>query len=73
MADEEVTRIQEQIKTLFNNDTRLERDIAECNARYESGIRELSQKLDQYANRLPTWATAAIAILTAVCGWSLGR
>ncbi len=59
MADQEVARLQEQIKTLFNDVTELKNDMKEIK--------------DQLTNRLPNWATVLIAILTASVGWFAGR
>ena len=55
MVDQQVTRLQEQIKTLFN-------DVNEVKA----DLKEIKEEL---ANRLPIWATLAIAFLTAALGW----
>jgi len=53
--DNEITRLQEQIKTLFG-------DVAE--------LKEDMKKIkDDLSKRLPTWATALIALLTASIGW----
>ncbi len=59
MAETDVARLQEQIKTLFGDVNELKCDIKEIK--------------DQLANRLPLWATVLIATLTAACGWLLGR
>lgn len=59
MAETDVARLQEQIKTLFGDVTELKGDIKEIK--------------DQLTNRLPLWATVLIATLTAACGWLLGR
>ena len=59
LADQEVARLQEQIKTLFNDVTELKNDMKEIK--------------DQLTNRLPNWATVLIAILTASVGWFAGR
>ncbi len=58
MSDEEIKDIAElkaQVKTLFNTIGEIKDDL-----------RELK---DKFANRLPYWATAIIAVLTAACGW----
>ena len=59
MAETDVARLQEQIKTLFGDVNELKCDIKEIK--------------DQLANRLPLWATVLIATLTAACGWLLRR
>lgn len=59
MAETDVARLQEQIKTLFGDVNELKSDIKEIK--------------DQLANRLPLWATILISFLTAACGWLLGR
>ncbi|MDD3890623.1 MAG: hypothetical protein PHR65_12045 [Syntrophomonadaceae bacterium] len=58
MAETDVARLQEQIKTLFGDVTELKGDIKEIK--------------DQLTNRLPLWATILISFLTATCGWLLG-
>lgn len=59
MADQEVARLQEQIKTLFG-------DVADL----KSDMKEIK---DQLTNRLPNWASIAIALLTAAVGWFAGH
>lgn len=59
MSDIEVTQLQEQVKTLFNVVGELKEDVKEIK--------------EQLANRLPVWATLAIAGLTAACGWFAGN
>lgn len=55
MGAEDVARLQEQIKTLFGDVAELKNDV---------------QKIkDDLSKRLPTWATALIALLTATVGW----
>jgi hypothetical protein len=54
MTDNEVARLQEQIKTLFGDVSELKCDIKEI--KY------------QLANRLPLWATLLISILTGSIG-----
>jgi hypothetical protein len=51
----EVARLQEQVKTLFNEVGELKCDIKKIK--------------DDLSKRLPTWATALIALLTATVGW----
>jgi len=55
MAEQEVARLQEQIKTLFGDVNELKEDV-----------KEIKQRL---ANRLPLWATMLISVLTGVIGW----
>ena len=57
MPDNEVTRLQEQIKTLFNDVGELKEDVKEIK--------------NQLANRLPLWATVLISMLTGTIGWLL--
>lgn len=59
MSQEDVARLQEQIKTLFNEVGELKTDVKELK--------------EQLLNRLPPWATLAIASLTAAVGWFAGR
>lgn len=55
MPENEVVRLQEQIKTLFNDVDELKTDV-----------KEIKQQL---ANRLPLWATILISMLTGTIGW----
>ena len=55
MSEQEVARLQEQIKTLFGDVNDLKEDV-----------KEIKQQL---ANRLPLWATMLISVLTGVIGW----
>ena len=55
MAEQEVARLQEQIKTLFGDVNELKEDV-----------KEIKQQL---ANRLPLWATMLISVLTGIIGW----
>lgn len=55
MSQEEVTRLEEQVKTLFKEVGELKEDTR-C-------IK------DQLANRLPVWATLAISGLMGTCGF----
>lgn len=65
MSDQEIARIEEQIVTLFKNDERMERVIEKLG--YD--VQEIK---DEFANRLPTWATIVLSILTASLGVCLG-
>ena len=65
MSDQEIARIEEQIVTLFKNDERMERAIEKLG--YD--VQEIK---DEFANRLPTWATILLSILTASLGVCLG-
>lgn len=56
---DEIARLQEQIKTLFNDVGELKVDIKEIK--------------NQLANRLPLWATVLMSVLTGACGWLIGR
>jgi len=51
----EITRLQEQIKTLFGDVGELKGDIKKIK--------------DDLSKRVPSWATALIALLTATVGW----
>lgn len=55
MSEQDVARLQEQIKTLFSDVDELKADV-----------KEIKQQL---ANRLPLWATMLISVLTGVIGW----
>lgn len=59
MPETDVARIQEQIKTLFNDMDEVKCDIKEIR--------------DNLANRLPLWATMLISLLVGICGWLIGR
>jgi len=64
-----LARHDEQIVTLFNVQTRLDRDRMEDKAFFQGCLTEINGKLDKLANRLPLWATILISLLTAACGW----
>ena len=55
LSNEDIARIEEQVKTLFN-------DVAEL----KEDVRCIK---DQLANRLPVWATLAISALMGLCGF----
>ena len=55
MSEQEIVRLQEQIKTLFDDVEELKSDVKEIK--------------NQLANRLPLWATMLISLLTGVIGW----
>ena len=55
MSEQELARLQEQIKTLFGNVDELKTDV-----------KEIKQQL---TNRLPLWATVLISFLTGTIGW----
>lgn len=57
MSEQEVARLQEQIKTLFGDVDELKSDVKEIKS--------------QLANRLPLWATALMSLLTGAIGWLL--
>ncbi len=55
MSEQDVARLQEQIKTLFGDVNELKSDVKEIKI--------------QLANRLPLWATILISLLTGAIGW----
>ena len=55
MSEQDIARLQEQIKTLFGDVNELKEDV-----------KEIKQQL---ANRLPLWATALMSLLTGAIGW----
>ena len=55
MSEQEVARLQEQIKTLFGDVEELKNDVKEIKT--------------QLSNRLPLWATALMSLLTGTIGW----
>lgn len=57
MAEQDIARLQEQIKTLFGDVNELKEDVKEIKS--------------QLANRLPLWATALMSLLTGAIGWLL--
>ena len=57
MSEQDVARLQEQIKTLFGDVDELKSDVKEIKT--------------QLANRLPLWATLLISLLTGAIGWLL--
>lgn len=73
MSQEEVARLQEQIKTLFAGQERLEKDQTDFEAETRKTVTDIYNEIkalkDQFANRLPLWATMLIGLLMAVIGW----
>lgn len=57
VSEQDIARLQEQIKTLFGDVTELKEDVKEIKA--------------QLANRLPLWATVIMSVLTGIIGWLL--
>ena len=55
VSEQDVARLQEQIKTLFSDVDELKTDVKEIKS--------------QLANRLPLWATVLISFLTGTIGW----
>lgn len=55
VSEQDIARLQEQIKTLFGDVNELKEDV-----------KEIKQQL---ANRLPLWATVLISALTGAIGW----
>jgi len=55
MSEQDVARLQEQIKTLFSDVGELKTDVKEIK--------------NQLANRLPLWATILMSLLTGAIGW----
>lgn len=55
MSEQEVARLQEQIKTLFGDVEELKNDVKEIKT--------------QLSNRLPLWATILMSLLTGTIGW----
>jgi uncharacterized protein YlxW (UPF0749 family) len=55
MSEQDVARLQEQIKTLFSDVDELKTDVKEIK--------------NQLANRLPLWATILMSLLTGAIGW----
>ena len=77
MSDQEVTRLQEQIKTLFASQTRIEKAQEDFEKESRATVNEIYTEIkalkDQFANRLPVWATMLIGFLMAALGWFAGR
>jgi len=55
MSEQDVARLQEQIKNLFSDVDELKTDVKEIK--------------NQLANRLPLWATILMSLLTGAIGW----
>jgi len=76
LSEQEVARLQEQIKTLFMGQERIEKNQSEFEAETRNTVNDIYKEIkalkDQFANRLPTWATIVISILTAALGTCLG-
>jgi hypothetical protein len=65
LSDQEVTRLEEQVKTLFAGQARIEKSLEDFKIDIYKEIKELKE---QFVNRLPLWATLLISILTAGLG-----
>jgi len=48
----------------------LDQNQKDSDTKWDKRIQRIEQDL---ASRLPTWATIAIAVLTAALGWAIGR
>lgn len=77
MSDqEEIVRIQEKIKTLFAGQERIEKNQSAFEKEMRETVgniyHEIKALKEDFANRLPTWATVIISILTAALGVCLG-
>jgi len=57
VSEQDVARLQEQIRTLFSDVDELKTDVKEIK--------------NQLANRLPLWATLLMSLLTGAIGWLL--
>ena len=62
VSEDAIARLEEQIKTLFNDGQRRESTIKDL----ACDIKEIKEEL---ANRLPIWATLAISSLMGLCGF----
>ena len=77
MPEHEVARLQEQIKTLFASQERIEKNQSEFEVETRSMVNDIYKEIkvlkDQFANRLPVWATLAISALMGLCGFLAAR
>ena len=77
VSEQEVARLQEQIKTLFAGQERIEKNQAEFEVETKGTVNDIYKEIkalkDQFANRLPLWATTLIGILTALCSFLAAR
>jgi len=64
--NDEIVRLQEQVKTLFTN----QKDLKDM---FEGVITKLDEMQKSFQNRLPPWAVAIISVLMGACGWLAGR
>jgi len=71
--EQDVTRLQEQVKSLFNAQEKLENNLEQHERDDKQTFAEVLKRMDEmhksFQNRLPPWATAVIGILMAACGW----
>jgi len=71
--DSKCARVEEQIKTLFAGQERLEKQQRDFEKEVRDTVGEIYKEIkairDQFANRLPLWATMLIGALMALCGW----
>ena len=74
-GDQEVTRLQEQVITLFKGQERLEdrqeKHEEDDKNTFTEVVKQMQEMRKDYANRLPVWATFLIAALTAAVSWSV--
>ena len=66
MSDQEVARLEEQVKTLFLN-------MSDLKVNFQNDVCEIKEDVkdirNNFANRLPNWASILISILTTLLGY----
>jgi len=71
--EQDVTRLQEQVKTLFTAQEKLEDNLERHELDDKQTFAEVIKRMEEmqksFQNRLPTWATMFIAALMGICGW----
>ncbi len=68
-----MTRLQEQVKTLFTSHKRLEERQEKHEEDDKTAFGEVAKQMQEinknYSNRLPYWASLLIGVLMGAIGW----
>jgi len=71
--NDEIVRLQEQVKTLFTGQRTLSENLDKHEKDYKLSFAEVFKRMDEmqksFQNRLPPWAVAIISLLMGACGW----
>ena len=71
--EQDVVRLQEQVKTLFAAQKDLSVDLERHEQEDKQAFAEVLKRMDEmyktFQNRPPVWASTLIAALMGICGW----